>query len=373
MAEGAADKAGRMAEALELNILSVVAEAMRAAAKSADYADARAREAADLAKMKRLAERGAAFLEKLARKGVEAGANGADEWAAPAFAAKGLTQPLVAEDPGLSGIVSGIASRVVDMTGEMCRTSVMRIVTPSGQERRIDEGYRELVDMAIRGVRSDPKGYAHTIEQAVRKLSRGGLRVRYESGNSRELYAAVSMNVRDGFRRVHQDVRNEQAARFGADGVEVSAHGLCAPDHLPYQGKQFTKKEFQEIQASLKRPIGEGLNCQHSVWGILIGVSAPAWTAEQLEDLRQRSEGPSGVKNKAGRELTRYEFSQWQRARETEVRKLKAEARLLEKAGADGEKARARAEELTADYLEKSKTAKATTRPERLNVYDWKL
>lgn len=37
---------------------------------------------------------------------------------------------------------------------------------------------------------------------------------------------------------------------FGADGIEISAH-------LPYQGKQFSNEEFEQLQQILKRPVGE--------------------------------------------------------------------------------------------------------------------
>ena len=103
----------------------------------------------------------------------------------------------------------------------------------------------------------------------------------YPSGSTRELYAAVSMNVMDGFRLTMQDIRDQQAQRFKADGIEVSAHGKCAEDHLPYQGRQYTKEEFERIQQRLRRPIGKGMNCRHMVTGVVLGVSSNAYTEEQ--------------------------------------------------------------------------------------------
>ena len=36
--------------------------------------------------------------------------------------------------------------------------------------------------------------------------------------------------------------------KFGADGVELSAHAICAPDHLAVQGRQFSNEEFDKMQ-----------------------------------------------------------------------------------------------------------------------------
>lgn len=38
---------------------------------------------------------------------------------------------------------------------------------------------------------------------------------------------------------------------IGADGWEISAHPAPAPDHAPYQGKQYTKEEYDRINNGL--------------------------------------------------------------------------------------------------------------------------
>lgn len=38
--------------------------------------------------------------------------------------------------------------------------------------------------------------------------------------------------------------------QLGADGVEISAHGFCAPDHEDIQGKQMTKAEYAKWDAA---------------------------------------------------------------------------------------------------------------------------
>ena len=44
---------------------------------------------------------------------------------------------------------------------------------------------------------------------------------------------------------------NNWPSRLGANGVEIDAHMLCAEDHLPYQGGQYSNEEFESIQNDL--------------------------------------------------------------------------------------------------------------------------
>lgn len=249
----------------------------------------------------------------------------------------------------------------------------MRIISPDGTERRIDEAYKAICDTAIQAIQRSERDYVTAITGAVRNLSRGGLRVRYESGETRELFAAVSMNVRDGVRQTTQDLRNQQAGLFGADGVEVSAHGMCAEDHLPYQGRQFAKAEFEAIQDGLERPIGMGCNCRHMYTGVILGVSSPAYTTAQVGRMAEMSTKPTGFTLKSGRELNGYEFTQWQRSQEMAIRKLKAEARLMERAGLDSSEVNAAKDSRLSRYKAASAAAGIETRLERTAVYDWKL
>lgn len=105
----------------------------------------------------------------------------------------------------------------------------------------------------------------------------------------------------------------------GANAVEISAHAICAPDHLPYQGRRFSFAEFEYIQASLKRPIGAD-DCMHSLHPIIMGISRPAYTEEMLEWYRFNSLEPLSVD---GIVKTRYEWMMKIRSVEDSIRKRK--------------------------------------------------
>ena len=195
----------------------------------------------------------------------------------------------------------------------------------------VSSAYREAVDRAVQAAQSGVTDYASAVRQALREAAAGGLRVQYASGATRRLDSAVRMNVLDGVRQLNQDIAMQTGKEYGADGVELSAHALCAEDHLPYQGEQFSFKEFERLQAQLERPIGMW-NCRHFAFPIILGVSEPANSKELLENYRRTSREKITID---GVTKTRYEWTQQQRKLETKVRQQKDIANTAKAAGDD--------------------------------------
>ena len=48
---------------------------------------------------------------------------------------------------------------------------------------------------------------------------------------------------------INPEIIESSGEQFGADGVEIDAHMLCAEDHLPYQGGQYSNEEFEQFGA----------------------------------------------------------------------------------------------------------------------------
>lgn len=191
----------------------------------------------------------------------------------------------------------------------------------------IFEPYRNLVDVAIDAVTNGIDSYNNIIRkqltdstlQSNLRNADEGLRVTYASGLTRRLDSAVRMNVLEGVRQVNNGIREKTGEEFGADGVEVSAHALCARDHIDIQGKQFTKKEFELRNEELRRHIST-CNCKHYTFPIILGVSKPTYTKEELKQYKANSEKPVNIN---GREMTKYQATQAQRNMETAIRKEK--------------------------------------------------
>ena len=155
--------------------------------------------------------------------------------------------------------------------------------------------------------------------------------MQYPSGLTRRLDMAARQNILDGVCAVNNDILRQLGNEYGSDGVEISAHALCAEDHLPYQGKQFSNKEFERIQNSLKRPFGQW-NCKHAIYPIILGVSVQANSEETLAQYRANSSEPITID---GKTKTRYEWSQEQRKTETAIRYQKDIANAAKASGDD--------------------------------------
>lgn len=191
----------------------------------------------------------------------------------------------------------------------------------------IFEPYRNLVDVAIDAVTNGIDSYNNIIHKQLTdstlppnlRYADEGLKVTYASGLTRRLDSAIRMNVLEGVRQVNNGIREKAGEEFGADGVEVSAHALCARDHIDIQGKQFSKKEFELRNEELRRHIST-CNCKHYTFPIILGISKPAYTKEELNQYKANSEKPVNIN---GREMTKYQATQAQRNIETSIRKEK--------------------------------------------------
>lgn len=227
--------------------------------------------------------------------------------------------------------------------------------------------YRDAVDVAITSVQAGVTDYNSAIRRTMKAAAQDGLRVKYpNSGLTRRLDSAVRQNVLDGVRAVNNDVLRQLGNEYGADGVEISAHALCATDHLPYQGLQFSNREFEELQNTLDRPFGMW-NCKHTIFPIILGVSEPAHDADELRMYRENSNAEIEI---GGRKMTRYEWTQEQRRIETAVRAQKDIAIAAKASGDDfaRREAQAHINDLQARYDKVSNAAGLDAQHERMGV-----
>lgn len=206
-----------------------------------------------------------------------------------------------------------------------------------------DTAYQRIVDEAITAVQSGVMDYNSVMRDRLRTLAQGGIQtVEYASGHTRRMDSAMRMNLLDGVRAVNQAVADQIGAEVGADGYEISAHATCAKDHLPVQGRRFTKAEYANLQSGLPfrdekgrsyKPIRRAIgmwNCRHHATPVILGLSNPTYTDEQLNQLKDDNEAKIEIN---GKEYTAYEASQLMRQVETEIRKAKNEALVFEASG----------------------------------------
>lgn len=259
-----------------------------------------------------------ADLDRVFRAVAESDARFAEQWFATDYA------PAVKGLPKLSKPIERLLKAQLRITAQAFRNLSQTTIET--------QRYRKAVDEAISAVQSGVTDYNSAIRRAMKTAAQDGLRVKYpNSGMTRRLDSAIRQNVLDGVRAINNDVLRQLGNEYGADGIEISAHALCATDHLPYQGLQFSNRDFEELQNSLGRPFG-AWNCKHTMFPIILGVSVPAHDADELRMYRENSAAEIEID---GRTMSRYEWSQEQRRIETAVRAQKDIAIAAKASGDD--------------------------------------
>lgn len=263
----------------------------------------------------------------------------------------------------LTSFVDAVKRQALDGTANISNTYMIGFKRGK-QIIPLREYYISTIDRAITYVQTGVVDYQSAMRSTVREMAQSGLRrVTWESGYSRRLDSSARMNILEGVRRLNSQMMEETGREFGADGVEISAHGLCAPDHRDIQGKQYSKEEFERLNRRLERPIGT-LNCQHFVTPIVLGVSKPVYSRKELADINKRSAERIEYK---GQKMSRYEASQKQRKIETAIRYAKDERDAMIAAGdkLGAAQARKKSAALGAEYKRFCEQAGLTPRPER--------
>lgn len=168
--------------------------------------------------------------------------------------------------------------------------------------RNIEQAYNEVIDRAILSVSQGKLTFQQEMTRVIKELGQGGL-VEYKSGRTRRLDSAIRMNMLDGIRQLNIETSRRFGEEYGADGVEISVHTAPAPDHADIQGRQFSNEEYEKLEngeiakdykgnsydGADRRHIAE-LNCYHKVFNIVLGVSKPEYTDEELNKIIQDNE-----------------------------------------------------------------------------------
>lgn len=216
--------------------------------------------------------------------------------------------------------------------------------------QNIGDAYISIIDEAIQASQNGLIDYGTSMRRTINQLSSSGVRkLSWDTGYTLRLDSAVHRNVLDGIKSINQEVQNITGAQFEADGKEITVHRYPAPDHEPIQGHQFTNEEYEKLQSNqdfediggkkfdaIERAIGTW-NCRHFAYSIIVGISKPIYTPEQLQKIIEQNHEGYTLPN--GKHLTMYDCTQKQRQMETKIRTEKA-AQIAFRAAGDLEEAK---------------------------------
>lgn len=231
--------------------------------------------------------------------------------------------------------------------------------------------YNDLIDEAVFNIETGATDYQSAMRSTIRQLADSGVKIHeekitYKSGYNKRIDSSVRQDILTGIRQINIGIQEQIGKELDTNGVEISAHSPCAEDHLPIQGKQFSKKEFNKINGSLKRPIGE-YNCRHFIFSVILGVNQPSYTKKQLDQMKKESTRKIEYQ---GKTYTKYEATQVQRKLETAIRQQK-DRQIIARASNDKEEiglAQKKISQLTNEYNKFSNAAGLDTYKNRLTV-----
>lgn len=364
--------------AVGVSSLLIISNALERITEDTTISEALAMSGADMEAFKEIVQQGRTDYAKIIKGMYNDLAVNNDEWAKVFYEHSNVKQIPAVEHPKMNKILTKGEKNALKTVEAACNTSVVGLVDRYGAFVPFSDGYRSIITNSITAMQMGESTYTTEIKRVCKDLSKKGLRVQYESGARRELFGAVRTNIMDGYRDTMMRVRDVQGEEFGADGYEISAHSMCAPDHLDYEGEplqggQFTNKEFEEIQSDLARPIETGANCRHMTYKIIMNVTKPAHSRAQLDQYRAYSNGMVSFQGMSGKQLTMsgYDATQYQRRIEQNIRALKTESKLLDSAGlpAFAKVASKDARDYTAYYMAMSEETGLKTRLERTRAY----
>lgn len=253
------------------------------------------------------------------------------------------------------------------------------------------KAYQNTLDSAILNVSQGKTNFETEMYRVIKELANSGLKtIDYESGRSYRLDSAVRSQMRGALRNLHNETQEIIGKDFDADGVEISVHMNPAPDHAFVQGRQFSNDEFEKFQNDQdaksydgkffpaiseetghdRRAISE-YNCYHYIFSIVLGVSEPTYSDDELQKIIDDNEKGFELD---GKHYTKYEGTQMQRQLELEIRKAKDEQIMAKASGIpeDISRSQKRITDLTNKYKELNQVGGLSPKMERMRVRDYK-
>ena len=271
--------------------------------------------------------------------------------------------------------------------------------TINGEFMNLKDTYNYVLDEALLNVSQGKETFDSSMRRILKDIGGSGLKtVKYASGRSVRLDSVVRMHLQDALRTLHNENQKIIGEEFGYDGIEVTHHSNSAPDHIDtIDGKQFALidkikehiakgiptevekirgnqvwvdgkvyDDFNAMNNALKRPVST-LNCKHKIFTIILGVSKPAHTQEQLDEDKEKNIQGFILD---GKHYSLYEGTQLQRQLERAIREQK-DIQILAKSSDDMElvgTAQSNIAKLTQKYKELSQVSGLPTKIKRLTV-----
>ena len=183
--------------------------------------------------------------------------------------------------------------------------------------------FYNAMNMAYMEVSTGVKSYSQSILDAINDISSQGTVITYPSGRNMSIESAVRMNIITGVNQTCGKLQELRADEVGCDLMELTAYSGARPEHATWQGKIVSRSGKKGYLTLKDIGYGEatgfkGVNCRHDWYPYMEG-SARTYTQEQLDAWENEKVTYNG------KEYSKYDATQLQRAMERRIRADKKE------------------------------------------------
>lgn len=257
--------------------------------------------------------------------------------------------------------------------------------------KSLSEAYVDTLDQAVLSIGQGKTTFDQEMRRIMKELGESGIKtINYVDDRSIRLDSAIRMNLKAGLSNLSYETQRITGSQFDADGWEITVHEFPAEDHALAQGRQFSIEQYEQLQTTgyatdytgleidlhkynkngeqqkTFRPI-RAYNCYHWENAIVLGVSKPRYSNDELQNIMDRNETGFDFE---GKHYTMYQGTQLQRAIEVETRKQK-DMQIMARAGGNEQLAmesQTKINQLTQKYKELNQASGLKPKLERLSV-----
>lgn len=291
---------------------------------------------------------------------------------------RGIPFTDVSQNKQMQGIIESYAKQNAKDILNITNTKALRVLDRNGKVIRLKDAIYKAFGDAVKKVTSGDKDFYSAMRDTVQNLGGGGCKVDYGEGITRRLDTVVRQNMLWSIKQAHREYNSLVGQELGCDGIEIDLHSNSRPSHRYMQGKQYAKGAQGKTVNGVFYPsaekegvydrLYEDYNCRHYETDIILGVSEPRYSAEELRRFEEQDKRLYKIGNV---EKDGYSWSQSLRACETEIRKCKDEINALKAFGnseAEIKQLRARIKTVRAKYNEIAEVTGISPEPKRMGV-----
>ena len=254
----------------------------------------------------------------------------------PLYDFKGMKFKPITENEYAMKLVRYWAELTAEEMINLSNTKTIGFTDAQGRFTNIEGAYQQTIDDAVTSVSTGTSDFNSAMKGTIEQLGGSGVVTNYGSGVARSLEAMVRQNLLWGAKKAAQSYDDYVSEELGLDGFEVDAHAGCRPYHEFMQGKMYSYKGDKVIDG-VKYEDGakalealEDYGCLHFKTGVLLGVSEPRYSQEELDRIDKETKEKIEYK---GKEKTLYEWKQTQRRLERNYRKEQTISDMFKESG----------------------------------------